>query len=264
MDDFLRGLLVPPPRCTGPDRAGAVAPAGLPGLRTLGHEVARFRPDVVVLASAQWVTTFHTYVAGSARLSGVLAGVGAPGDARPASYDFPGDPETARALVAAGVAAQIPVVLTEEPVPPLDEATLVPLRDLAAGSGVGIVPISLCQLADLAETLRWGRAIRAAVRAGGKRTILAVSGTPCDSLIRGAERRLARPDPGLAPGVAGLLSAGDLAEFRGSLSELAREADPAPAGRCLALLLGALGSDFRPRVAGRPAGGERRPHPVPD
>jgi aromatic ring-opening dioxygenase catalytic subunit (LigB family) len=261
MDDFLRGMLVPPPPWgSDADRAGAAAPAGPRGVRALGDEVARFRPDVVVLASAQWVTTFHTYVAGSAR----LAGVGAPGVAPPVSYDFRGDPETARELVAAGMAARIPVVLTEEPVPPLDEATVVCLRDVAAGGRVGIVPISLCHLADFAETLRWGRAIRAAVRAGGKRTILAVSGTPCGRPLRGAERGPGRPDQGLDDRVVGLLSSGALTEFRGSLDELARAADAAPASRCLTLLLGALGSDCRPRPAGHPASLAHHPHPVPD
>jgi Catalytic LigB subunit of aromatic ring-opening dioxygenase len=257
MDDLLRGMLVPPsPRFAGPDGPGVAARPRLDGLRALGDEVARFRPDVIVLASAQWVTTFHTYVAGPARLSGVLAGAG------PAPYDFPGDPETARALVAAGMAARIPVVLTEEPAP-LDDAAVVPLRDLTGGGRVRLVLTSHCHLADLAETLRWGRAIRSAVQAGGKRTILAVSGVAGCRAPDGAEWG-PRPEPELDDRVTGLLASSDLAEVRGSLGELARQADPAPVRRCLALLLGALGSDCRPRPAGRPPGGARRPHPVPD
>jgi 3,4-dihydroxyphenylacetate 2,3-dioxygenase len=260
MDDLLRGMLVPsPPRCSDP---AAIQPV-LRGLRALGEKVARFRPDVIVLASAQWVTTFHTYVAGSARLSGVLTGTEAPDAARPVSYDYPGDPETARALVAAGWAARIPVVLTEEPALPLDDATVIPLRYLTPGGRVPVVPISLCHLADLAETLRWGRAIGAAVRAGGKRTILAVSGAVCCRPVRGADRWPAPPDPGLDDRVMGLLSSGDLGEFQGSLGELAREADPAPARRHLALLLGALGSDSRRRLAAhRPPPANSSPVPT--
>jgi len=251
MDNLLRGMVVPPPpRCSDPDRAGAAVQPVLRGLRALGEEVARFSPDVIVLASAQWVTTFHTYVAGSARLSGALTGTEASDAVRPVSYDFPGDPETARALVAAGWAARIPVVLTEEPALALDDATVIPLRYLTPGGRFPIVPISLCHLADLAETLRWGRAIGAAVRAGGKRTILAVSGAVCCRPGRGAARWPGTPDLGLDDRVLRLLSSGDLAEFQGSLGELAREADLAPASRHLALLLGALGSDSRRRLAG--------------
>ncbi len=251
MDNLLRGMLVPsPPRGSDPDRAGAAAQPVLRGLRALGEEVARFSPDVIVLASAQWVTTFHTYVAGSPRLSGTLTGTEASDAVPPVPYDFPGDPETARALVTAGWAARIPVVLTEELALPLDDATVSALRYLTPGGRFPIVPVSLCHLADLAETLRWGRAIGAALRAGGKRAILAVSGAVCCRPGRGAERWPATPDLWLDDRVMGLLSSGDLAEFQGSLGALAGEADLAPASRHLALLLGALGSDSRRRLAG--------------
>jgi hypothetical protein len=46
------------------------------------------------------------------------------------------------------------------------------------------VPISLCQLADLAETLRWGRAIGAAARATGRRILLAVTAGPTSARHR--------------------------------------------------------------------------------
>src|SRR5262245_2893664 len=181
-------LVPPPPRCSDSDRAGPATQSGLRGLRALGEEVARFAPDVIVLASAQWVTTFHTYVAGSPRLSTAPAGPGVPDAARHACHDYPGDPDTARALVAAGCAARVPVVLTEDPALSLDEAAVTPLRYLTPGGRYPIVPISLCHLADLGETLRWGRAIGAAVRAGRKRTILAVSGAGCCRPAGGARR----------------------------------------------------------------------------
>ncbi len=222
MDNLLRGMLVPhTPRFFDPDRAGPVFRPVIRGLEALGEEVVRLAPDALVIASAHWVTTFHHYVAGPRRLAGVLTSTEAPDLVRHVPYDYPGDPELARALVEAGTAHQVPAVLTEEPFLPLDDGTGIPLRYLTPAGTVPIVPISLCYLADLAETLRWGRAIGAAVRAGRKRTILAVSG-----------------------------DAGELAEFETSLGELPREAQVEAGGRQMALLLGALGSGYRGRILG--------------
>ena len=79
MDNLLRGMLVPhTPRFVDPDRAGAVFPPVIRGLVALGEEVARLRPDAIVIASAHWVTTFRHYVAGPPRLAGVLTATEAP------------------------------------------------------------------------------------------------------------------------------------------------------------------------------------------
>jgi len=136
------------------------------GLRALAEEVARLRPDAIVIASAHWVTTFQHYVSGATRLAGILSATEVPGESRNLPYDYPGDPELAWALVAAGVAAGVPAVVTTECTLPLDSGTVIPLRYVTPASDVPIVSISLCQLADLGEMLRWGRAIGAAVRAG--------------------------------------------------------------------------------------------------
>ena len=88
------------------------------------------------------------------------------------------------------------------------------------------------------------------MRAGRKRTILAVSGAGCCRPAGGARRWPESPDLWLDDHVVRLLSSGDLAEFQGSLGELTRE-DPAPVSRHLALLLGALGSDSRRHLATR-------------
>ena len=118
-------------------------------------------------------------------------------------YDYPGDPELAGALVEAGLAERVPTVLTAETTLPLDYGTIIPLRYLTPANHVPIVPISLCHLADLGETLRWGRAIGVAVRDGRKRVILAVTGA-LSHRLRARPRALAgagvpgarRPDDG--------------------------------------------------------------------
>ena len=251
MGDLVRGMLVPhTPRFFDPDGASAVFQPVIRGLRALGDEVARLRPDAVIIASAHWVTTFHHYVSGAPRLTGVLTATEAPDLIKNVPYDYPGDPELARALVASGTTERVPAVLTPEPTLPLDYGTVIPLRYLTPTGDVPIVPISLCHLADLGETLRWGRAIGAAVRDGRKRVILAVTGALSHRLVRGPERW---PEPDcreLDDRMMDLFAAGDLVGLETSLGELAREAHVEAGGRHLALLIGALGSGYRGRVLG--------------
>jgi 3,4-dihydroxyphenylacetate 2,3-dioxygenase len=248
---LLRGMLVPhTPRFLDPAHAAPVFQPVINGLKALGEEVARLRPHAIVIASSHWVTTFHHYVAGPSRLAGVLTSTEAPDLVRNVRYEYPGDPELARALVEAGSAQAVPVVMTEESSLPLDYGTVIPLRYLTPAGDVPIVPLSFCHLADLGETLRWGRAIGAAVRAGRKQVVLAVTGALSHRLVRGPERWPAPDDRVLDDRMMSLLASGDLAGLESSLGDLARDAHVESGGRHLALLVGALGAGYRGRVLG--------------
>jgi len=232
MGSLVRGMLLPPvPRRLDPAPPGPV----LRRLRMLSAELARLAPDAIILASVRWVTTFHHYVAGPGRLAGVATPVEAAGCGG-VRYGYPGDPALARALVAAGTAARIPVALTEEPSVPLDHATVTALAHVVPDGDVPVVPVSLCHLADLAEMLRWGRAIGAAIRAHDRRVVVAVAGA-----VSGGDGRMrdllgtAAPDGWDAPRAA------------------PREARVAAGGHPLALLLGAVGSGCGARPPVTPA-----------
>ena len=142
------------------------------------------------------------------------------------------------------MAAGVPAVVTTECTLPLDSGTVIPLRYVTPASDVPIVPISLCQLADLGEMLRWRRAIGAALRAGQKRVVLAVSSALPHRRVRGPEPGCRGPDERMRD----LFAAGDQVSLETSLGEVARDASVEAGGRHLALLLGALGSGSRGRV----------------
>lgn len=235
MGELIRGMLVP--HVSGFLDLDGADPAHGPviqGLCALGDEVAGLHPDAIIVASTHWFTTFHHYVAGPRRLAGTLAVTEPPDLVRSLPYDYPGEPDLARALVAAGRAERVPAVLTEDAGLSLDGDTVVPLRFLTPRADVPVVPISLCSLADLSEALRWGRAIGAAVRSGDRRVILAVTGA------------LSAPTGRSSPAPAPASRAGD------------DRSGPVPAGaggRHLALLAGALGSGSAGSVPG--PGGRR-------
>jgi aromatic ring-opening dioxygenase catalytic subunit (LigB family) len=188
MDGFLRGMVLPEPPGVLANEPGA--PASSPAmarLRALGEEVARLRPDALVIAPGDWLTTFHHYVA------------------RPPS-PYPTDPALAHAFLEAGVAHHVRVVLAGADTPPRDEEMVLALGYLTPAADVPVVPISHCQLADLAETLRWGRAIGAAARATGRRILLVVTPGPAAArhraMLLGALGVGVLGVPGLGPGVA--------------------------------------------------------------
>jgi 3,4-dihydroxyphenylacetate 2,3-dioxygenase len=106
--DLLRGMLVPhTPRFLDPAHAAPVFQPVIQGLRALGDEVARLRPDAMIIASAHWFTTFHHYVGGAPRLAGIPTATEAPDLVRNVAYEYPGDPRLARALVEAGGRASV-------------------------------------------------------------------------------------------------------------------------------------------------------------
>jgi hypothetical protein len=211
-----------------PERSRAVARPVLHGLPALDQEMARQRPDALVVVSGRWLTTFHHYVAGAPHFRGDPAAGRVAGDA---GGGYRGDPALARALVVAGQACQVPVILTEEPGAPPDDVTVTALRSLASAADVPIVPLSVCHLADLAQSLRWGRAIAGAARAARRRALLVAAGPAA------GPRRCGGRDEALAA----LFAAG----HPGSSPAGATPGVPEPAGRPLALLLGALGPDPR-------------------
>jgi hypothetical protein len=223
-----------------PERPRPVARPVLRGLAAVDHELARERPDAMVVVSTRWLTTFHHYVAGAPRFGAARA----PGRADRAvgtGSGYRGDPALARALVMSGRASQVPVLLTEEPALPPDDATVTPLLSRASAADLPIVPLSICQLADLAQSLRWGRAIAAAVQTVGRRALLVAADPGPGKRCYG----------GLDDALKALVAAGGSArapEGRGS---------PETAGPRLALLLGALGPDSR-----SPVTDPRRPDPL--
>jgi hypothetical protein len=172
-------------------------------------------------------------VAGAARFDH-----GDAADAREA-LAHPGHPALARALVAAGRAGRVPAILTEEPGVPLDAGDLAVVNGLRVPADLPIVPVSLCYLADLGETLRWGRAIAAAVRRGPWRVALAVAEPRAPATPEPGPLRWERPEaPGPVPalprlGRRTLLQAGAAAVPRHTGLATARQ---------VALLTGALGA----------------------
>src|SRR5579871_3196905 len=162
--DFLRGVI-----------AGEYA---------LGRAIRSLAPDVIVLQSAHWVTTFTWYVTCQARHRGSCVSDELPDLIPGVPYDRPGDPVFGAALVEAIKAEGLLAGRNETPHYKWDYGTFVPLQYLDPAERIPVVSMGTCILADLDECYRIGIAIRAAAEASGKRVVFVASSALSHRLVR--------------------------------------------------------------------------------
>jgi aromatic ring-opening dioxygenase catalytic subunit (LigB family) len=143
-----------------------------PMLEALEREAARLfeqPPAIVVVLSARWVSTGPFHVDTSRRHRTLTDYTGFGVEVR---YDCPGHPALARALVEAGVRADVRVGACQRGV---DSGVTVPLHFLLPRKNVPVVPLSLApRPAD--ECRAWGAVVRAVCDARPERIAVVVSG----------------------------------------------------------------------------------------
>lgn len=248
------------PRIRDPEAAGEVFRPIVQGMRAAAAEVQRLKPDVILIASCHWVTTFHPYVNAASRHRGILTSQEVPDLIHGWAYDYPGDTPLARVLAETARQRGIPVVAFAEPTFVLEYGTVIPLRYLTPRADVPVVPLSICWVSDLAECVNWGEAIRDAVNRSDRRAIFIASGAFTHRLVRGPE---AWPTPEcqeLDRRLIELLVKGQHAEALAFLPEYVKQADPETGGRHIAMLRGATGPGFRGRLLGYgPSSGSGNP-----
>jgi len=211
------------------------------GMLAQGEDVARARPDVLLVNSCHLITTFPTVVDGTPRHRGVLTAQEAPELIHGVEYDFPGDFALAAALVDRARAQGLMCALANDVHYPLDYGTVMPVVCyLDRTQRTPVVPVSVCLSADLDESFAWGRLIAQAARETGRRAALAASGSVSHKLVRGPEKWPSPADQELDHRLARLLADGELEKAWAWLPEYAQAAEPEMGGRHLAMMLGAL------------------------
>ncbi len=261
MGEMVGGFVVAhTPRIRDPEGAGGVFAPIVQGMRAAAEEIARLKPDVILIASCHWVTTFQPYVNAASRHRGILTSHEAPDLIHGWAYDYPGDPVLAREVAVAGKAHGIPVVIFDEPTFVLEYGTVIPLRYLTPNADVGVIPLSVCWASDLRECGAWGEAIREAVVKSDRRAVFVASGSFSHKLVRGPETW---PAPGLQKldhQLADLLTSGQNAAARALLPGYVEQADPEMGARHIAMLIGATGPDYRGQLLGYgPSSGSGNP-----
>lgn len=150
----------------------------VPGLRELRKD--KFETldyDTVVVMDSHWATTVEFVVTAQDRRAGLFTSEELPRGMKRIPYDFPGDPELAYAIGAAGAGAETWMTPIKDSYLPIFYATL-NLWDFLGRdmSDKRWMSISVCQTGDTEDFLRAGRAVKAAVEQVDRKVIILASG----------------------------------------------------------------------------------------
>ena len=149
------------------------------GLKEVSKEIAQIRPDVIVLVSCHWPSTFAHYVDCNPVHKGLLTATEAPDLIKDVPYHYPGDEELANKLVQAGKDACLAVEGVHDEYFVWDYGTVVPLRYLVPNEDIPVINLSVTLAANLEETYKWGQAIAKVLRETDKKVIFVSSGALC-------------------------------------------------------------------------------------
>jgi 3,4-dihydroxyphenylacetate 2,3-dioxygenase len=148
------------------------------GLHRLRREVFDdLDVDTVVVLDSHWATTVEYVVTAQDRRSGLFTSEELPRGMSRVPYDFPGDPELARAIAAEGERHGTWITAIDDHHLPIFYATINLWHFLGRGAAdLKWISISVCQTADTEDNLRLGRALGAAIAQSDRKVALLASG----------------------------------------------------------------------------------------
>src|SRR5437868_3690499 len=160
------------------------------GLKEVSKEIAQIKPDVIVLVSCHWPSTFAHYVDCTPVHKGLLTATEAPDLIKDVPYHYPGDEELANELVQAGKKANLSVEGVYDPHFVWDYGTVVPLRYLVPNEDIPVINLSVTLAASLDETLVWSQVIAKVLEESKKKVVFVSSGALSHILFRGRHNKI--------------------------------------------------------------------------
>ena len=147
----------------------------VPGLRRLRREVLDgLAPETFVIFDTHWASTVEHLLTAQDRRSGRYTSDELPRGMHGLAFDYPGDPELARAAETAAHRVGQPAHASADPHLPVHYPTINLLHYLWRGERV--VSVSCAQTGTTPDFLAMGRAIGEAVEGTGRRAVLLASG----------------------------------------------------------------------------------------
>jgi 3,4-dihydroxyphenylacetate 2,3-dioxygenase len=227
------------------------------GERELGRHLRSLAPDLWVIASTHWVSTFNWFATCQPRHQGTCVADEAPDLIPGMPYGYRGDPDFGAALVDEWKRLDIPAARNDSPHYEWDYGTFVPLSHLDPEAQIAVVGVPVVLMADHAECMRAGSAIHTAAKRTGRRAVFLASTALSHALVRG---RHFMPTPERIEAdqrLLGQLKRGTFSEIVAGFSDYSRVAVAEMGGRALATLLGVVQalSEAGARLEGRQYGG---------
>ncbi|GAX90381.1 extradiol ring-cleavage dioxygenase [Effusibacillus lacus] len=214
-------------------------------MKEVSKTIYSIQPDVLVIVSCHWNSTFHHFVDTTQRHKGILTAFECPELISDVPYNYPGDEQLGKQLVEAGKKAGLPVIEVNDPTYVWDYGTVVPLRYLVPNEDIPIIDLSVVWAASLDETYTWGQQIGKVLRESDKHAVFVSSGALSHNLVRGPELMPTLSEQALDKQFTEYLINGDFTSARNMLPQYARAAGVESGGRHLAMLLGVLEGDYR-------------------
>lgn len=158
------------------------------GLKEMGQAMRDLKPDLFVLQSAHWVSTFNWYVTRQAIHHGYAVADEAPDLLSGAPYHYKGDPVFANALMDAMNAAGVPSQGNDSEHFEWDYATYVPLHYMDPDATVPVVLIPTVICGSHEESFKVAAAIEAAAVKTGKKVVFIASNALSHAVERGPDK----------------------------------------------------------------------------
>jgi 3,4-dihydroxyphenylacetate 2,3-dioxygenase len=157
------------------------------GEHRLGEGLRALKPDLWVIVSTHWVSTFNWFVTLQPEHKGVCVADEAPDLIPGTPYHYRGDPEFAETLLNEWARVEIPAQRNTTEHYTWDYGTFVPLSHLDPEGEVPVVGIPVVLMANIDECLRAGEAIYAAAKKLNRRAVVIASSALTHALVRGRE-----------------------------------------------------------------------------
>ena len=209
------------------------------GLRAMGEEIRGMKPDVVVLLSAHWVSTFNWYVTAHERHEGVCIADEAPDLIPGVPYSRKGDGGFARKLSETFNQGQVPCGVMDSPHFNWDYGIYVPLNYLDPAASIPLValPSVICSKGE--ECRRAGGLVHKAAQEAGKRVVFIASCAMAHKVIRGPELWPSEAHQALDKQFMNMVTQGDITGLAGWAPRYCKEAVAEMDGRPINAMIGA-------------------------
>ena len=209
------------------------------GERRLGEKLRALKPDLWVVISTHWVSTFNWFATCQNEHKGICVADEAPDLIPGTEYRYPGDPEFAETLLDEWKLANIQAQRNTTQHYAWDYGTFVPLSHLDPEGEVAVMGVPVVLMADIDECLRAGEAIQAAAQKLNRRAVIVASSALTHALVRGREKWPTDERIEADKRVIDLLKAGDIDTVIAGYRDYARNGVVEMGGRAIATMLGA-------------------------
>ncbi len=236
-----RGIVVPhAPRLGRPEIVPDFAKDLVQGIVDMGEDIRKDKPDVVMVTSPHYVSTFNWHAATVERHEGYCVAQEAPDLLPGEHYSYRGDPGLGRAIKDEIAALGFPCVENASEHYSWDYGTWVPIHYMDPNSEIPVINIPVVLAADLEETFQVGQALHRACAKTGRRGLVAASSSFAHKLERGPEKWPSQERQDADHKFIGMLLEGRIADAWAGFADYAEFVVNEMGGRPIALLLGAL------------------------